>query len=742
MQRTSNWITGTFSRDFLLTAILFVWLYQLLAPLGQAGGIPDMDGFYLFVALLLGIELLVPARIVQIGLKLALMFSFMHYFYFFGEKIWEFKWILDLGRELSVGFNLLVERNFTDVPEITRTFLFLLFLWLTASVYRNAMISRVWLFVLLFIGELVIGVIDTFFPPDASGYVVRYFLLGVIMLSLSQLPELEKWARIPKRMRGWPAKWVVWTLVVTASAVGTGMAAPKLPPSWPDPVSFLQGKAVNEGLNGPKKIGYGNDDSNLGGPYEMDETIAFTVLTNQEGYYRGESKAVYTGKGWADNGFTVAPRFPLQETTQQFRDDYAIQADVRTKYVRQQIQMENGQFDVLLGQYQIENVQPNPSGGSRFSIKYFTPTAWRMASDLRKGTIYDVVSHVPFYDPEGIQTREEKFWQETNKQAFMDLIRQKRYEAYMNLPGTLPQRVRDLAVTIAGNKENFYEKAKAIEEYLRTNYTYETKDVPFPAADQDFVDQFLFDSQRGYCDHFSSSMVVLARSVGMPARWVKGFTAGEQDTTPVPGSDMKKYLVRNKNAHSWVEVWIPGTGWVPFEPTATFAQPVVQEVTPVAAPEQPAEQTERKEPDNPQQTDDSVKVTYEINWRLIGSVTLALCILLLAAGFLFRRRLLIAFYLKRSAGKGDDGKLQIVHAIDRLLTIIQRFGLRRDPNVTVREFGAEMTAKGFRGNEWIQLVRIFERVRYGNKPVEKKEVMESQELWERIVRKIGRTNKR
>ena len=86
----------------------------------------------------------------------------------------------------------------------------------------------------------------------------------------------------------------------------------------------------------------------------------------------------------------------------------------------------------------------------------------------------------------------------------------------------------DLANDIVKGAKTPYQKARAIENYFsRNGFRYETDNVAIPTADQDYVDQFLFETKLGYCDNFSTSMVVMLRSVGIPARWVKGFMGGE-----------------------------------------------------------------------------------------------------------------------------------------------------------------------------------------------------------------------
>ena len=133
---------------------------------------------------------------------------------------------------------------------------------------------------------------------------------------------------------------------------------------------------------------------------------------------------------------------------------------------------------------------------------------------------------------------------------------------YLSLPASLPNRVRDLARQLTDGPSNPYEKTKAIESYLRTNYPY-TLDVPVPPEGRDVADYFLFDLKKGYCDYYATAMVVLLRSSGVPARFVSGYSPGSYDA---PNA---QYIVRELNAHSWVEVYFPEIGWVEFEPTAS-----------------------------------------------------------------------------------------------------------------------------------------------------------------------------
>jgi len=130
---------------------------------------------------------------------------------------------------------------------------------------------------------------------------------------------------------------------------------------------------------------------------------------------------------------------------------------------------------------------------------------------------------------------------------------------YLSLPEYLPQRVRDLAFDLTRGQPIPYDQASAIESYLRS-FPY-TLDVPAPPSTRDVADFFLFDLQRGYCDYYATAMVVLSRAAGLPARLVSGYASGAYDP---PNA---QYVITADNAHSWVEVYFTGIGWVEFEPT-------------------------------------------------------------------------------------------------------------------------------------------------------------------------------
>jgi transglutaminase-like putative cysteine protease len=134
--------------------------------------------------------------------------------------------------------------------------------------------------------------------------------------------------------------------------------------------------------------------------------------------------------------------------------------------------------------------------------------------------------------------------------------------AYLQLPAVDP-RIRVLVAQIAGSATNNFDKAVAIERYLKTHYGYTLQLLTAPTRDP--LANFLFERRQGHCEYFASAMAVMLRTLGIPARVANGFRSDEfNDVTA-------NYVVRAKDAHSWVEVYFPGYGWQTFDPTPAGA---------------------------------------------------------------------------------------------------------------------------------------------------------------------------
>lgn len=133
------------------------------------------------------------------------------------------------------------------------------------------------------------------------------------------------------------------------------------------------------------------------------------------------------------------------------------------------------------------------------------------------------------------------------------------YHVYLQLPGEITDRTRELARQIAAGKTTRYDQAVALREWLTTRLTYTL--VQEDPGDQEPVDFFLFTRKKGHCEYFASAFVVLARALGIPARNVNGFLGGEWN-------EYNRYVaVRAGDAHSWAEVYFQGVGWITFDAT-------------------------------------------------------------------------------------------------------------------------------------------------------------------------------
>jgi transglutaminase-like putative cysteine protease len=133
-------------------------------------------------------------------------------------------------------------------------------------------------------------------------------------------------------------------------------------------------------------------------------------------------------------------------------------------------------------------------------------------------------------------------------------------------------RMYALSQRLTADEPNAYDAVKAVERYLQENYEYSER-VPTRALP---LNGFLFEDRRGYCQQFSGAMALMLRMAGIPARVAAGFSPGSYN------KDTREYRVRDLDAHSWVEVWFTGIGWVPFDPTPA-ASPAESQSTAAAA---------------------------------------------------------------------------------------------------------------------------------------------------------------
>ncbi|MGC1188911.1 MAG: DUF3488 and transglutaminase-like domain-containing protein, partial [Candidatus Acidiferrales bacterium] len=182
----------------------------------------------------------------------------------------------------------------------------------------------------------------------------------------------------------------------------------------------------------------------------------------------------------------------------------------------------------------------------------------------RTGSIFDpfYISERVRYDAVSLRTQNTPAELRAAATTYPDQIR----ATYLQLPALDP-RIPALALEITAHSASPYDKAAAIEAFLRTHYGY-TLDLSGPPP-ADPLAYFLFEKRAGHCEYFASAMTVMVRSLGIPARYINGFLPGEFNQVD------SEYVIRASDAHSWVEVYFPGYGWITFDPTPPSEEPAM-----------------------------------------------------------------------------------------------------------------------------------------------------------------------
>jgi len=166
---------------------------------------------------------------------------------------------------------------------------------------------------------------------------------------------------------------------------------------------------------------------------------------------------------------------------------------------------------------------------------------------LRPGQTYSVVSYIPDLSPQSLRADEVE-------SVFTDASGT--YEDFSPLSAA----ARRLAAQVVAGTTNEFDTVMALTNYLQHNFTYTLALPPVPAG-RDPVDWFLFDVKTGYCEQFATAETLMLRSLGIPARLATGYATGDYD--PI----LNQAVVRERDAHAWVEVWFGSHGWVPVDPT-------------------------------------------------------------------------------------------------------------------------------------------------------------------------------
>ncbi|WP_299268170.1 transglutaminase domain-containing protein [Halorientalis sp.] len=256
----------------------------------------------------------------------------------------------------------------------------------------------------------------------------------------------------------------------------------------------------------------------------------FLVRSTVETYWRTGAYARYTGTGWTGQGDATRANWPRtpgvaaddrRTITQEYR---LLQSASALPAVWEPVDVTGSPA---------ENVRTTGQGGLQYSGDW-----------LPANTTYTVTSAAPSRDPARLRA---------GGTDYPDSVAAR----YTDLPDSTPDRLGSFTDDLTADAETPYDEAVAIERWLESN-----KEYSLNASHEggNVADQFVFEMDEGYCEYFASTMAVMLRSQDIPARYAVGYSTGE----PQPNGT---YLVRGMNAHAWVEVYVPDTGWVRFDPT-------------------------------------------------------------------------------------------------------------------------------------------------------------------------------
>jgi len=326
--------------------------------------------------------------------------------------------------------------------------------------------------------------------------------------------------------------------------------------------------------------GFGSRDSLLGGRVRLDTTPVLKVKTPRNIYLRGSVRDIYTGTKWVNSSKETTAignnyKILLDDTSEMLQGmklltGKKISLDQYFYKDKVQVTFQNLKTKSIFIPSKILTLTP-----SKIGLNGITDINGSLSSTKRLSTGYSYSFEL--YSPKLSTVEFESALKKSSKTLYSDYLIKKDdveklnersgliYEKYTQLPKNVPQRVRDLANLITAPYDNDYDKVKAIEKYLATNYPYNL-DVKSTPRNRDFVDYFLFDLKQGYCSYYASAMAVLTRCSGIPARYVEGYMLPPKAVK----SDPSTFIVTNMQAHAWTEVYFEGYGWLPFEPTSPF----------------------------------------------------------------------------------------------------------------------------------------------------------------------------
>ena len=715
--------------------LVFFILREWLVPIMELTNTGFMELILLFIALSLVISVFQIHFIISWTIKFGYVLWFVVFVYG-GVFVLSAEGLNFLFNDFQTNIAAILRADWVHITDPFRTFLFFILIWMLIYLINHWIIVRMSIFYFLLLTVFFVGALDTFTKYDGSFAIVRIMVLGLTMMVFLLIKRLLNQSDIKLDLWKYIKLAVpVVLLIIVVSSIAIFL--PKLTPQWPDPVPFLKTAAGKGGVEvdkgGVTKVGYGENDSRLGGSFVADDTVVFLAEAQTKQYWRVETKDIYTSKGWEDSGF-------FQGELKAFASGEEVQLsmptgpeeDTRTAA----IQVVNP-YDFVIQPYGMKSVKSA-------MVSVLPNLEFMMSLDTEK--MISFVDRAPTALPGYTVEYSKPVYLYSELKNPTEEIDPAITGRYLQLPDTLPARVRELAADIVEGRKTPYDQARAIELYFKQNgFRYETDNVAIPSEEKDYVDQFLFETKIGYCDNFSTSMVVLLRSIGIPARWVKGFAGGDMIDN---NGSVSTYQITNNDAHSWVEAYIPNVGWMNFEPTIGFnsSRSIDFDIETGEQEEETLTVEEETEPDEVIEEEPKEKSSKVQESQFFKNISIFLkqnkfivyLTLLVAAAAVFvlykiRRKWLPKVYGKFYKRK-EFNESTFESSYLQLLKLLEMRGFKRKEGQTLKAFAKEIDAFYETGHMSL-LTNAYEQAIYSENASEVN-IPQMKESWEYLINQI------
>ena len=417
---------------------------------------------------------------------------------------------------------------------------------------------------------------DVLNTPDQNTYTLVFLVLTfALLLWTNYTGSIAKALKARVKLTG-DARWDFWEsgLVATAALIVLGIMLPPL--STFDRTQSMESSLfsdwaqIQQQLNRPD-LGTGNGqgggstgfstDVSLAGPLKKSKAIVFTyTVTGQypgPHYFRGVNVTITDSGEWTYRSSDLRTRISKGEIPD-YAETYNNMA--LATFGINMISPPGGNTDILFYPGQLFRVDREAIAGevhvpveSAASSKLMTIDRLSSLVPPRSTGNYNVTAEFPDVQEDALRSAGTDYAQWL--QPYMALPS----DGYR--PPDVMKAIHDLAVQLTAGATNPYDAALAIQDYLRGSTFRYTLAPQLAPRGVDPLYYFLFTSHEGYCEYFATAMGDMLRSLGIPTRLVNGYGGGTYDTT------QNRYIVRGEDAHTWVESYFPGYGWIPFEPT-------------------------------------------------------------------------------------------------------------------------------------------------------------------------------